>query len=624
MSSDSAPASQFPGLLPFFLLKVGSQTAVFSSVLVPSAGSLEGHQFIVRYELKVEADFDFSFTPFRLVTVKALLLGVGGLFSRLLCWGTFCVSGDEWPGVGHCRLCVLAFDLLLVGDAYLGGIAMWVVSLMRGCVCFLLLLPCSVVATCAAGESTKSPNVVMIVVDDQNDWVGCLEGHPQAKTPHIDALAARGTVFLNAHCQSPLCNPSRVSVLTGRRPSSTGVYGLSPAVRDVADLKSVVTLPQFFRQRGYETLMAGKIFHGSYGRQPRDEEFDVVGPSANIGARPSAPLVKTPSGHPLVDWGTFPHRDEEKGDWKLASWASDELQKPRKAPFFLSVGFFLPHVPCYVTQDWYDLFPVESLKLPSVLDRDRDDTPRFSWYLHWKLPEPRLKFLKESSQWHNLVRSYLASTAFVDAQVGRVMESLAASEYSENTVVVLWSDHGWHLGEKGITGKNTLWDPGTRVPLVFAGPGVSSCGRCAEPAELLDIYPTLSELCGFPVPKDLEGHSLVPQLRDASTSREWPAITTHNHDNHGIRTRDWRYIRYADGSEELYDMEKDPDEWHNLASVSDHSAVLHQHRLWIPQVNRQPVPGSRDRILLYDQEKKRANWEGVDIAVDAKIPEIED
>jgi arylsulfatase A-like enzyme len=476
-----------------------------------------------------------------------------------------------------------------------------------------------------AGERSRSarPNVLMIAIDDQNDWIGCLGGHPQARTPNIDRLGKRGTVFLNAHCQSPLCNPSRVSLLTGRRPSSTGVYGLSPALRDAEGLEEVVTLPQHFRQSGYKNLMAGKIYHGGYGRRPADNEFDVVGPPADVGARPKSALVATPSGHPLVDWGTFPHSDEEKGDYKLASWTVSQLQANHDRPFFMSVGFFLPHVPCYITESWYEMFPAESVHLPAILDDDRADTPRFSWYLHWKLPEPRLQFLKQSNQWSNLVRSYLASTAFVDAQVGRVLDALEASDYASNTIVVLWSDHGWHLGEKGITGKNSLWDRGTRVPLIFAGPGVNSDSRCAEPAELLDVYPTLSDLCQLDQPEGLEGHSLFPQLRDSSSTREWPAITTHNHDNHGIRSRDWRYIRYADGSEELYNMAQDPNEWTNLASRPEHAEIIAEHRRWIPKVNRKPVMGSRDRILLYDSATGLSNWEGKDILPADPIPELD-
>lgn len=484
--------------------------------------------------------------------------------------------------------------------------------------CVLAVFSCGFVQSAMADK----PNILFIAIDDQNDWIGCLNGHPQIKTPNIDALAARGTVFLNAHCQSPLCNPSRTSLLTGRRPSSTGVYGLAPWFREIEDLKDIVSLPQHLRANGYKALTTGKIYHGAYGRRPKqDNEFDVIGPPAGVGIRPEKPLVKTPANHPLVDWGVFPHEDEDKGDWKVASWAVEQLQSPPEEPFFLSVGFFLPHVPCYATQKWFDLYPEDTLQLPPFLQSDRDDTPRFSWYLHWKLPEPRHKFLVESNQWKNLVRSYLACTSFVDAQIGRVLTALDQSGKADNTIVVLWSDHGWHLGEKLITGKNTLWDRSTRVPLIFAGPGVSRGGRCQQPAELLDIYPTLSELCGLSLPEGLEGHSLMPQLKDAAAPREWPAITTHNHDNHGIRTVDWRYIHYADGSEELYNMKEDPNEWTNLASDSQYTAVLKQHRQWIPK-SRQPVPGSAHRILLYRADGS-VNWEGEEIGADDPIPELD-
>jgi arylsulfatase A-like enzyme len=241
--------------------------------------------------------------------------------------------------------------------------------------------------------------------------------------------------------------------------------------------------------------------------------------------------------------------------------------------------------------------------------------------LHWKLPEPRFQFLEEANEWKNLVRSYLACTSFVDSQVGRVLTALEKNGLKDNTIVVLWSDHGWHLGEKLITGKNTLWDRSTHVPLIFAGPGVAAGAICGKPAELLDMYPTLVELCGIPTREGLEGHSLMPQLKDAKAPRRWPAITTHNHDNHGIRTERWRYIRYADGTQELYDMQKDPNEWTNLASDSSYANVIKEHRSWLPKKNSKPAPGSRSRILIYENGK--VNWEGKDIAADDPIPEID-
>ena len=207
----------------------------------------------------------------------------------------------------------------------------------------------------------------------------------------------------------------------------------------------------------------------------------------------------------------------------------------------------------------------------------------------------------------------------MDSQVGRVLEALAESGQADNTIVVLWSDHGFHLGEKLITGKNTLWDRSARVPLIFAGPGIEK-GVCSKPAELLDIYPTLLELTGLPTKDDLEGHSLVPQLKDAKAIRPWPAITTHNHDNHGIRSEHWRFIRYADGSEELYDLRDDPNEWTNLIGHKGTLQIAAEHRKWLPKVNRKPAPGSRHRVLIY--KDGQANWQGEDISKDDPIPEI--
>ena len=501
--------------------------------------------------------------------------------------------------------------------------------------CLLLLVAESFGEESAAAgrQEGKRPNVLMICIDDLNDWVGCLEGHPQVQTPNIDRLAKRGTLFTNAHCQAPLCNPSRTSLMTGLRPSTTGIYGLSPWMREVEGLKRHETLPQCFARHGYRTLTAGKVYH--YPPSHTKDEFQVFGPPVSIGARPKKLLVETPSKHWLVDWGEFPHRDEDKGDWRVASWAVEtlkaELRKPSKEsepvekagdeqPFFLSVGFFLPHVPLYATKRWFDLYPVETTKLPPVKRDDRDDTPRFSWYLHWKLPEPRLRYLEEQQQWKNLVRSYLASVSFVDSQVGRVLEALDESGQRDNTIVVLWSDHGFHLGEKLITGKNTLWERSTRVPLIVAGPGVESGTRCSQPAELLDIYPTLAEVCDMATTAGLEGHSLMPQLKDAMAAREWPAITTHNHDNHTVRSEHWRYIRYADGSEELYDHRTDPQEWQNLAGDPRYADQIRQHRRWLPKVNAQPVPGSGGRVLTHAAGK--TIWEGEEIGAEDAIPEL--
>ena len=498
--------------------------------------------------------------------------------------------------------------------------------------------------TSAFAAPAKKPNVLFIAIDDQNDWIGALGGHPMAKTPNIDRLAARGTALLNAHCQSPLCNPSRTSLMLGLRPTTTGIYGLAPWFRTLPEWKDRVTLPQHFAANGYRTYAAGKIFHGGTGAPGAGrggkgkgkaaanvgpavdlpKEFDVTGPTPGVGVRPETKLIgETPMGNnPLMDWGVFPHRDEDKGDYQVASWAIDQIKSaPKDRPFFLAAGFFLPHVPCYATQKWFDLYPDDDSVLPIIKSDDRDDTPRFSWYLHWNLPEPRLQWLREKNQWRNLVRSYLASTSFVDAQVGRVVAALEEAGLADNTIIVLWGDHGWHLGEKGITGKNTLWDDGVRVPLIFAGPGVARGGRSKQPAELLDIYPTLIELCGLPARTDLEGVSLSPQLKNANTPRARPAITSHNQGNHGIRSERWRYIRYADGTQELYDTQNDPNEWTNLAGRPEHAGVIAEHQRWLPKIDLPPAPNSASRVLTYDRQTDEAIWEGKTVRRSDPIPQ---
>ena len=227
---------------------------------------------------------------------------------------------------------------------------------------------CFLLTSCGGEPAPSKPNILFIAIDDLNDWVGPLDGHPQVKTPHMDRLAARGTTFYNAHTQAPLCNPARTSLLLGRRPSSTGIYGLAPWFREVETLAEIESLPQYFARNGYATYSTGKIYHGRYGRGEDDTEFQHLGPPAGVGARPDEKMVDTPQDHPLMDWGTFPHRDEDKGDWQVASWAVEQLEGPlngpQEQPFFLAAGFFLPHVPCYVTQEWYDMYPTESVVLP--------------------------------------------------------------------------------------------------------------------------------------------------------------------------------------------------------------------------------------------------------------------
>jgi arylsulfatase A-like enzyme len=492
-----------------------------------------------------------------------------------------------------------------------------------GCLC-LLAAVFGTAATVGAASPDR-PNIVMIAIDDLNDWVEPLGGHPDVKTPTMRRLAARGLTFTNAHCQAPLCNPSRTSLMTGRRPTTTGVYGLAPWFRKLPEFAELVTLPQHFHAAGYRTLIGGKIYHGGFGRRKGSvAEADVWGPAATVGAKPKQKLIPaTPGGnHPLMDWGTFPHRDEDKGDWQVASWAVEALREmPEDQPFFLSVGFFLPHVPCYATQKWFDLYPEDSLTMPPIREGDRDDTPASSWYIHWDLPEPRTSWLEANDQLKPLVRAYLASISFVDSQVGRVLEALDKSPFADNTLVVLWSDHGYHLGEKAISGKNSLWTRSTRVPLLLAGPGIPVAARCEQPAELLDLYPTLSELAGLPEPAGVEGVSLMPQIRDPATPRRRPAICSHNAGNHSVCDTRWRYIRYADGGEELYDRQADPNEFDNLLAPGRPrgpvAGVVAELASWLPAEDAPLAEGSASRIL--EKRDDGFYWERKKIDPDARI-----
>jgi arylsulfatase A-like enzyme len=471
-------------------------------------------------------------------------------------------------------------------------------------------------------SAAAPPNIHFIAIHDQNDWIGCLGGHPQAKTPHIDALAARGTLFTNAHCQAPLCNPSRSSLLTGLRPSTTGIHGLSPGIRDVERTKDVVTLPQTFTRAGWTTFTCGKIYHdGSIKPKDRAEEFGTWGPAPGMGKAPQR-FAKLP-GNPIgaMDWGPWPERDEDAADYKIADAAIGALQSaPADKPFFVACGFRLPHVPIYAPQPWFDRFPLNDITLPPVKDDDRADLPKFADYLTWKLPEPRLKTLRELEEWKPLVRAYLASVSFMDSQAGRVLDALAKSGAMDNTIVVVWGDHGWHLGEKAITGKNTLWERSTHVPFIWAGPGVTKGAKCGRPVELLDVYPTLLELCGLPARPDLEGHSIAPQLKDAAAPREWPAITTHNQGNHSVRTEKWRYIHYADGTEELYDETADPNEWKNLAGDSNFTEVKADLAKWLPRKDVPAAPHSKSRVLVYDKASGKVIWEDEAVDTNAELP----
>ena len=444
------------------------------------------------------------------------------------------------------------------------------------------------------GLAVEKPNVLFISIDDLNDWLGCYGGHPQVQTPHIDALARRGVTFTNAHCQAPICNPSRVSMFLGKLPSTTGMYFLAPNFRTVEPTKNGETMFQTFRRDGYYVTTRGKIFHG----KADAESFDHIEKSTGWRRGNEKINYTIPGSHPLWDWGQVDVPDEEQRDFQTAEWATEEL--PRLAstqkPFFMAIGFHLPHVPIYASKKWFDLYPLQSVDLPAVIPSDRDDLPEIAKQLTLNPTGPRHAWMVENQQWRRAVQSYLATISFVDHLVGMVLDGLEESGVAEDTVIVLWSDHGFHLGEKQRWAKRTLWEETTRVPLIFAGPGVRADAKCSRPAGLIDVYPTLLDLCELQPRDDLEGQSLRPLLRDPSVSWPRPALCTFGPNNHSLRDDRYRYTIYADGHQELYDHQLDPNEWTNLAAGKPlspaHQAVVLRMQQWLPKTNSDPVPGS--------------------------------
>ena len=442
----------------------------------------------------------------------------------------------------------------------------------------------------------QSPNVLFIAVDDLRDWVGHLSGHPNAKTPNIDRLAKHGVSFTRAHCSAPLCNPSRISLLTGVAPYNSGVYGNGEKLRQ--KLPDAVTLMQHFRASGYSVRGAGKIFHGTsaYDMISWDIFFKSSG-SKNPPAKRDSSLPKSA----WVPWGALACSDDEMLDGINAKWIITELKKPQEKPFFLAYGLTKPHLVWSVPQKYFDMHPLGEIKLPPIKKGDLDDIPAFGKRLAKEVydpsgernfavkPEGDHANVTANKQWSKAVQAYLATISFADAQIGRVLDALDRSGHADNTIVVLWGDHGWHLGEKNHWRKHALWDVSTRTPLIFSAPhGVAKDKLCQRPVSLIDIYPTLIDLCGLPKRKGLDGQSLKPLLQNPEVKWERPVVITYGLNNHAVQTEHWRYIRYRDGGQELYDHERDPNEWTNLAFIPKHSPQKTKLSKWLPSTNGEP------------------------------------
>jgi uncharacterized sulfatase len=439
---------------------------------------------------------------------------------------------------------------------------------------------------CAAGPPQDKPklNVLFIAVDDMNNDLGCY-GHPFVQSPNIDRLAKRGVKFDRAYCQFPLCSPSRSSLLTGLRPSGTRVYNLTYHFRQ--GLPDVVTLPQLFKNSGYTSLRIGKMYHygnpndigtsglddppswshvwNPAGRDKTVLETDIINYTPKRGLGAAMCLLNDKEG-----------KDEDHTDGKVATQAIKLLEEYRDKPFFLGVGFYKPHCPFIAPKKYFDLYPMDKIQMPVEPEDHLKNVPKPALASTSPLPH----FGVTIDQARECKQAYYAAISFVDAQIGRVLDAMDRLKLWDNTVVVFWSDHGYHLGEHGLWMKQSLFEGSARVPMIVAAPGAKGSGKVsARTVELLDLYPTLADLAGLAPPKDLQGASLKPLLDDPAAGWERAAhsqVERNGFPGYSVRTERWRYVEWDDAKKgvQLYDEEADPHEFVNLADDPKHKEVL--------------------------------------------------
>ena len=454
--------------------------------------------------------------------------------------------------------------------------------------------------TSSVGQDLK-PNALFIAVDDLNDWIGFMGGYPgKVHTPNLDRLAKRGTAFTNAHTASPVCCPSRVAVMGGQLPTTSGIYSNRHWWKP--NLPKLVTIPDHFRQNGYTTVGAGKIFHHPAGNNPpyQWDDFQRLDFHDDAFARTRRDLFPylqeqpEPEDFPFsgielyskeVDWAALRKPESSFDDARTAQYGIDFLESYNSdQPFFLACGFFRPHMPWYFPEKYLSYYPLDKVVVPPDLPEDLDDIPQAGKDLALR-KYVDMKKTRDAGKWKTAIQHYLGSITFMDAQLGRLLDALDASRFADETVIILWSDHGWHLGEKQHWHKRTLWEESTRVPLIVVAPEIGNPNQiCRQPASLVDLFPTLIELCGLPTlaSQTLDGTSLVPWLQDPDRKRETPAITIHELQHVSVRDQQYRFIQYNDGSREFYDTLNDPNEWDNLIGHPNYTPIIESLASRIP------------------------------------------
>lgn len=468
-------------------------------------------------------------------------------------------------------------------------------------------------------QKLDKTNVLFIAIDDLNDWIEPLGGHSQARTPHLVRLAGQSVTFTNAYCANPACNPSRTALMTGLAPHSSGVYSNYQDWREViTDHKSIGT---YFREHSYYSAGAGKIFHyhmvdpacwdeywpsqeknmpDEYIPNRPKEEKEMDGLSEAVSTTINMPEFENM--YKMFDWASLDIEDPLMGDFKSVEYVSKQLRRDHDKPFFLACGIYRPHLPWYVPKKYFDLFPLDTVRLPKVLENDLDDLSDRARDIAHRGGNYH-KHVLEAGQWKQAVQGYLASIAFADAMLGKLLDVLDQSRYADNTIVIVWSDHGWQLGEKEHWRKFALWENVLRSVLMIKVPkgspgllkGSPKGARCQRIVSHQDIYPTLVDLCGLPPREEIDGRSLVPLLRDPKVRWDYPAISSYDFSEFSVRTEEWRYTVYIDGSEELYDHTKDPEEWTNLANDPKYDEIKKELAQHVPQ---NPAPLVKTSLKL--------------------------
>jgi len=470
-------------------------------------------------------------------------------------------------------------------------------------ICFLSFLLAGSTIAYSTPETVpvEKPNVLFIVVDDLNDWIGPYGGHPQTLTPNLDKLAASGAItMLNAQCPATVCCPSRSAMMTGLRPSTTGVYDNTQNLVNSPVAAAVPTMSQYFSKNGYFSLSTGKIFHKhqmpggiiDQGQWSFDLWVQETGSfTIDKSKLPLSGMPSTGATGTTMDWGPTMNEKEQTTDWISAQWAADKLQEDFGKPFFMMLGFAKPHLSWYVPQEYFDRFGLDTLSTANINPNDLNDILTPSGKKKFT-PSADYVAIQKYDKFKEATRAYLACISYVDDCVGIVLNGLENSRYKDNTIVVFLGDHGWFLGEKLRFRKTHLWEESCKAPLIIKVPGITNTAKCSHVVSFIDLYPTLAALCKLPVPQHCEGRNISPLLVDPE--KEWyPALTTMGYKNHSVRSDRYRYNLWSDGTEELYDHSSDPMEWDNLIKNPLYSQVAADHRLYLPIENavRSPAVG---------------------------------